>query len=606
MNIRISHKEKSIKDFLLEINSLKKYIEKLESQIRELKARNGELNKRNISLIEVEHINEKLFQDKKSLKNNIESLEKEIINTIKEKNAEIRVYEKKLDNEIIFYKGLRDTSLAKIDAAENIIKLNSIQHNYILKIEKELEDLKNQNDINMRKLKFEHENNYKILKKKMIDFIIKSQKEKEQKNTSNIEYHSKFNMILKNQILNELEHQCIQINELIKEKEKQDKKIYALTQEIIIHNSIEKILKNKNFKYEKIINNFIKNKNKEKSEIKKESKELCENKDNNNEKEKKLYRVYNSEKNIKKNFHCESDGYIFKTSMNKKEFKDYISLEKAYKQSLKNYQILKDQFNTLKDKEKLFQKRYYGIIQLYKTALEDLTQDEELIQKKIYINLNDINKGNYESLTKEEKIKIVQLLIKHLLPLITGQNNDISNLRKEFNNFDIKLTSENSTPFLRFVDNSRNKTENIYFNNKRNMTEVSNIKKNLKNNFIPNFDKNMGKKINNIYYNNNGSNSLRSSIWGINFSNNNLIKNKEDISNYNKTNGFLYSSKSSVRNQKGKRKNSEIRLIKRGIFGERIQNGKSPLLRFMFFQNIKNENNRNNVNNVIVDKNFSS
>ena len=74
-----------IKEFLIQINSLKLYINKLEGTITELKTKNAELNRRNVSLIEVEHINEKLFQEKKSLKNRIEELEKELINTLKEK-----------------------------------------------------------------------------------------------------------------------------------------------------------------------------------------------------------------------------------------------------------------------------------------------------------------------------------------------------------------------------------------------------------------------------------------------------------------------------------------------------------------------------------------
>ena len=241
MNIRISQSERKIKEYIQEIESLKNYITKLESTIRELKTKNAELNRRNVSLIEIEHINERLYQDKKSLKNKIENLEKEILKTIKDKDTEKRINETKLENEIIYYKGVRDTGLAKIVAADNIIKLNEIQHNYIVKIEKEVSDLKNENDIKMRQLKIEHEQNYKKLKKKMIDYIKQSQKEMEKSNASNIELYSKFSLLYKNQMLDELESQNQQILELLKEKEKQDRKIYALTEEIIVHDSVEKL-----------------------------------------------------------------------------------------------------------------------------------------------------------------------------------------------------------------------------------------------------------------------------------------------------------------------------------------------------------------------------
>ena len=601
MNIRISQSERKTKEYIQEIESLKNYITKLESTIRELKTKNAELNRRNVSLIEIEHINERLYQDKKSLKNKIENLEKEILKTIKDKDTEKRINETKLENEIIYYKGVRDTGLAKIVAADNIIKLNEFQHNYILKIEKEVSDLKNENDIKMRQLKIEHEQNYKKLKKKMIDYIKQSQKEMEKSNASNIELYSKFSLLYKNQMLDELESQNQQILELLKEKEKQDRKIYALTEEIIVHDSVEKLLKTKNSKYKNFINNYLEKKNKEKN-AKKENKARNNNteieieKDNNKE---SYYSEDKIKKNLKRNFNNDNfENGIFKTVMNRKDFYDYISLEKEYKESLKNYQLLKDQLNTIKDKEKLFQKKYYGIIKLYKTALDDLIQDEEITNKNIYINMDIINKGDYESFTKEEKIKIVKLLIKQLLPLIKIQNNDISKLRKTFTNFNIDLKM-NSTQYSKFSDNSRNLTQYKPFSNIRNITEDSNYG-NKEKKFLPIFDNNIG----NIFKNDD-SKSFKSSFWGMNF-NNNQIQNKNDNSNYNKTNLFLYSSNNFHKNKKTKKKVKDIKLNKRGIFGEDLYLKKSPLLRYMYIQNLQSENNRNTLNNLLTEKNLSS
>ena len=609
MNLRISQREKEIREYINQIESLKKYISHLEDTIRELKTSNAELNRRNVSLIEVEHINEKLFQDKKSLKNNIENLQKEIIKTIQDKNSEYRLNETKLENEIIFYKGIRDTGLAKIDAADNIIKLNEIQHNYILKIEKEVEDLKNENDIKMRKLKIEHEQNYKKLKKKMIDFIIESEKKMEKTNAENIELYSKFSMLYKNQMLDELENQNKQIVELIKDKEKQDKKIYALTEEIIIHDSVEKILKKKNQKFRKFLNNFIENKNKEKKENTNNLKE--KNDFNNNVKsiEEKPKENYSEDKNKKdviksqyKNDNIENN--IFKTDMKRKDFHDYIILEKKYKESLKNSKLLKDQLNTLKDEERLFQKKYYGIIKLYKLALDELIQDEEIIKNKIYIDMDIINKGNYETFSKEEKIKIVQLLIKHLLPLIKVQNIEISKLRKTFTNFNFELKM-NSTQYSNFSENSRNLTSYKPFNNYRNiLTEDSNFGNSREKKFLPIFDNNnINNKINNILKNDESS-SFKSSFWGMHFQNNNK-KNIEDNSKFNRTNGFLYSTSSFSKNKRMKKKVKEIKLNKRGILGEELKYKKSPLLRYMYIQNLKSENNRN-YTNLFTEKNLSS
>ena len=171
--------------------------------------------------------------------------------------------------------------------------------------------------------------------------------------------------------------------------------------------------------------------------------------------------------------------------MSKKNFLDYISLEKKYKKLLKNNKLLKDQINTLRDKDRLFKKKYNGIINIYKIALDDLMKDEEVTEKKIYINLDKINEGDYNSYTKEEKMKILQLLIKHLLPLIKINSSEISKLRKTFTNFDIKM---NSTLFSKFSENSRNLTSYKPYTNYRNITEDSNYLVNKEKKFMPIFD----------------------------------------------------------------------------------------------------------------------
>ena len=586
----------SINEYLSQIKSLKLIINNLEANISELKTKNAELTKRNVNLSEIININEK---ENKTLKDKIEDLQKELINTIKDKTDEMRLNEKNLENEIVYFKGLRDTRLAKIDAADKIIKLNEIQHNYILKIEKELEELKNQNDEKMTQLKIEHENNYDKLKKKMIYFIMKSQKEMEKSNSTNIELYSKFSVIFKNQILNELENQNKQIHQLILEKEKQDKKIYALTEEIIVHDSVEKILKRKNFKYQNIINKYMKNKSEEKEKEKEKGKAI-ENIGNNsrniNNIENGMHYSMDKIKNMKKNFNHEYNEGFFKTTMNRKEYHDYISLEKEYKQLLKDYQMLKEQYKTFKDKEKLFQKKYFGIIQLYNTALDELVKDEELTKSQIFINLDNINKGDYESYTKEEKIKIIQMLIKHILPLITLQNIEILKFRKTFSDLKIKTYS---SQFIKYNSNSRNHSLfKEYNNNYKNLTEDSNIGVNKDKKFMAIFDQNIGNK--NIDKRNNifdESNSFKSSFWGMNF---NKI-NKEEISKYNKTNGFLYSAY-----RKPKKKGSEIKLNKRGIFDKELQYKKNPLLRYMYIQNSNADNQRNNTKFCLTDKNLSS
>ena len=63
----------------------------------------------------------------------------------------------------------------------------------------------------------------------------------------------------------------------------------------------------------------------------------------------------------------------------------------------------------------MFQKRYHGIFKLYDIALKDLLKDEVLTDKKIKIDLNKFMEGNIDSYSKEEKIKIIIMLMKHLI-----------------------------------------------------------------------------------------------------------------------------------------------------------------------------------------------
>ena len=155
-----------INDYKSQIDSLKSYISDLEFQIKALKATKRELINRNTALIEYEYENMSLNTEKMELKEKIEKLEQEILSTIEKEKEEKRDVTLKLEYEVNNYRRINDTIKGKIEAAEYIIKLNTIQHNYILKLEKEIDDLKNNNIKNIETLKVQHELHYKHLKKK--------------------------------------------------------------------------------------------------------------------------------------------------------------------------------------------------------------------------------------------------------------------------------------------------------------------------------------------------------------------------------------------------------------------------------------------------------
>ena len=142
--------------------------------------------------------------------------------------------------------------------------------------------------------------------------------------------------------------------------------------------------------------------------------------------------------------------------MSKKDYNDYKSLEKIYKELLDDYRFLKNKYNTLKDKERIYQEKYKGIIYLYNEALEELLKDEDIKNKEnIYVNLKEFNKENYENFTKEEKYYILVALINNILPLvhICEDDKELSQLKEKINNVEF-----NRTQMTKFSETSRHQT----------------------------------------------------------------------------------------------------------------------------------------------------
>ena len=569
----------TIKDYIKEIDSLKSYISNLESQIQELKSEIRQLGARNIALNEYEHKNISLNMETKQLKQTIVELEKDIISTLKKGKEETRDVTLKLENEMNYYKRIADTVKGKIEAAEHIIKLNLIQHNYIIKLEQEIDDLKKNNDENIKKIKVENDLHYKMLKNKMIDLIKKSNKDIREENKTNIEIYSKFSAINKLEMQEELEKQNKQIMKLIKDNEIKDKKILNLTQEKQTYYSVDKILKKQNLKFSQLVNNFKQN-------LKK----------NNN---------YNSEKNL-----------LFKTTTIEKNHKQ----NNQYDELANKHKKLNEKLEYILDKDRIFQKKYYGIIKLYNTALKNLLKDEKITTKKININLDGLIEGNIDTYTQEEKIQIVCLLIKHLLPLIKIQSTEILKLRNLFHDIDIKIKINSGSTFY-----SRNQNSNII----KSLYDIRQLASDLDYS-IKKGEKHKSKKIsiyntyNNTYNNINNNNlinllnskeeskSIKSSIFGLNIDESAIKKKKEikldEISN--DSNKFMLSAFNFYKSSNKRRiKNTEIKLYKKGLIKNELMNKKFHLQRFMFFNNIhKNtsDNKEQNKNKCQTENNFYS
>ena len=247
------HLLSQLKDNIEEINTLKEKIESLEQKISSLNNKIFDLKIHNKILTENVAKNKGILADKKLCENKIEELKSEILNVARKEKSEKRLMETELQNEVLFYRGLHESGLGKVHAAERIINLNNFQNDYIQHLENEIQKLRNNNDETISKLKLEHDIHFNSLKQKMTKYIKNVQHTAAATYKDNLEYSSRLNILYKNEMLNELEKESLLIKELVISQEKYEKLNFVLNQDLKFQKEIQKELVSKNIKYLNII-----------------------------------------------------------------------------------------------------------------------------------------------------------------------------------------------------------------------------------------------------------------------------------------------------------------------------------------------------------------
>ena len=415
------------KVYLSEVQQLKLAIQELSDQNRTLSAQNSELNSKCITFTRIEAQNRQLEDTIKEKNEKITSLEEEKVLLEKSKTNALRETELKYFKEVTYLKNQQENNLQKIETANVIVKLNDKQYARILELEKEIEDITNHENQVAKESEIRHENQFTNLKKKMMDHIKTAQKNMAQSNLDNLDLNTKLSKLTTNQLLIELEEQSVQIEELLKAKEKYEKEIFSLKTDLNTHKRVEQLLQEKNKRYLDIVKNCDKKLSKE---------------TNDNANEKNVI----SEK-INKNY------------------------EKLYKKQNKEYQTMKEAYSNLKEKEANYETKFKNIINLYKMAIDDLVNDQEFKNTKdVYVNIDEIKKGNFDSFSKQEKYSILVYLLKNILPLVnTEEDEDINALKEQFEKVEINnktrtnfnLTNKN---FHHYSQSNNNKKYQI--NNK--------------------------------------------------------------------------------------------------------------------------------------------
>jgi hypothetical protein len=416
--------EAEISKLNTKVTSLQDEKRNLEAQVREEKSKNSQITK-------IQNDNRNLLDLLKEKDQKMESLENEIILLKKENKTIKREVEKKYENEIGYYKNLNETNTTKVDNANIILKLNERQHEAILKLEDKIDEIKRADAEYQKQMQIKHDNQFTNLKRKMMDHIKNAQKNMAQSNLDNLDLNTKISKLTTNQLLIELEEQSYQIEDLLKEREKNKKEIFALKTELNTHKKVEHILQEKNKRYLNMV-------------------KACD---------KKIEKVN------KKNNNNNSDDYDLminddNENMTNNNFQNFKKSEKMYNKLFKDYQNLKGVYESLRDRERLQQQKFEGIINIYNIAIDDLINDEELRNKTdIYVNIDEIKNGNFEYFNKEEKYSILVFLMKHLLPLVNSNNNDINTIKEQINSVEIAY-KENNT-LMNKTSSTKFRTRNI-------------------------------------------------------------------------------------------------------------------------------------------------
>jgi hypothetical protein len=234
----------------------------------------------------------------------------------------------------------------------------------------------------------------------MLENIKNTQVKVTEVNMQYMDVSTKLTMLQNHQLLMQLEYQSQQLEELTKNNEILDKKIFEMKKDLEIHKEVELSLAEKNKKLKK-----------ELLKLKREE-ENSENDNNNISDDKK---GEPSERN-------DGKKYSVNLKMINLEQK-IINLEKKLNQKKKDFNVLKDKYEYIENVLKNYETKYLGIFNFLEDSLQNFYMDDELkSNQEVNLHIDELKKGNFSLLTKEEQYSTLVILMKYLMPLIDQTN----------------------------------------------------------------------------------------------------------------------------------------------------------------------------------------
>ena len=417
------------------------------------------------------------FEEKfNNAKKKIEELNKKYEDYYLQKEKEIKELKLKygkLETEREYESSKYNTNISiynqKISMVHYTEMENEIYKNELKDLKEKNKELSNAVKKKLDSLEIKNSLKYKDFKKKVMNNLIEAKNKVTKLNLENMDTNCKIAILQNHQLLTQIENLQQEYDKLNEENKTLIKKISDLKNEIKIHKEIEMNLTLKiNDKEKNEKKNVVKKKRYKCSSLNKFNQTTFSNYRHNNKDSFSTFDNNSSNinqmniSNLKNNI---SNKILYQDNLNKylkteNNFGNIVSKSlisndnsSSYKRKENNFSYfearnqisktpgkeinysqlnkviekknieienLKLKIDKLKDKINIYFTKYKGLFNFLEECLNEFFNDEEILNiKNTNINVEDIKKFNFEDFNKNEKYRILVLLMNHLMPIIT-------------------------------------------------------------------------------------------------------------------------------------------------------------------------------------------
>jgi hypothetical protein len=172
---------------------------------------------------------------------------------------DLRKTEASFENELLQVKREQDNVKHKVDNFNKMNNLNDILYSKVLDLEKNLEQLKKEEETKIHNKEIEYNNKIDKYKKRLLDFLKGRERQKDE--DDQLILNNKLNILHIQELIDEIEFQNHEVSSLLKEKKNLKIKILNLSNDLNIYKIMVLTLTKKNDEYQKKLKSIKKLKN---------------------------------------------------------------------------------------------------------------------------------------------------------------------------------------------------------------------------------------------------------------------------------------------------------------------------------------------------------